>query len=197
LRNNQLISQAAINLLLLDDITNDLTEYTPLKLRPTAPLPINYDHYVMSMFHPITGELITSYRCLMKDPITAKTWMTAFGKDFGGMCQSNTKTGQKGTNALFVMPPKVIPNIPKDRMVTYAWITVDHFPQMEDPNRIQITAGGYLINSLGKLTMHQTANTTTSKLHWNTVLSTQKAKYMCLDIKKNYLSTPINRTEYM
>jgi hypothetical protein len=29
--------------------------------------------------------------------------MTAFGKDFGGMSQGDNKTGQVGTNAMFVM----------------------------------------------------------------------------------------------
>ena len=27
----------------------------------------------------------------------------AFGKDFGGMAQGDNKTGQKGTNSVFVM----------------------------------------------------------------------------------------------
>jgi hypothetical protein len=37
----------------------------------------------------------------------------------------------------------------------------------------------------------------TSKLHWNSVLSTQKAKYMCLDMKNIYLSAPLDRYKYM
>ncbi len=44
-------------------------------------------------------------------------------------------------------------------------------------------AGGNLINYPGKLST-QTATLTTSKLMWNSVLSTEWAKYMCLDIKK-------------
>jgi hypothetical protein len=50
------------------------------------------------MVHPITGETITSYKRLMHYPDTAKTWQTAFGKDFGGMAQGDKKTGQTGTN---------------------------------------------------------------------------------------------------
>jgi hypothetical protein len=38
---------------------------------------------------------------------------------------------------------------------------------------------------------------TTSKLMWNSVLSTEGAKYMCLDIKKFYLSTHLDWYEYM
>jgi hypothetical protein len=39
----------------------------------------------------------------MHDPTMTEIWQTVFGKDFGGMAQSCNKTGQKGTNAMFVM----------------------------------------------------------------------------------------------
>jgi hypothetical protein len=42
----------------------------------------------------------------MNDPETAKIWQTAFVKDFGGMAQGDNKTGQKGTNSVFVMTHK-------------------------------------------------------------------------------------------
>jgi hypothetical protein len=54
-------------------------------------------------------------------------------------------------------------------------IVVDYRPKKEDPNRIQITAGDNLINHPGEL-MKRTADITTSKLHWNSMLSIQKAK---------------------
>ncbi len=39
---------------------------------------------------------------------------------------------------------------------------------------------------------------TTAKLHWNSVLSTPSAKFMCLDIKIFYLlSAPLDRYKYM
>ncbi len=66
-------------------------------------------------------------------------WQRAFGKDFGGMAQGCNKTGQKGTNAIFVMTHTEIPNIPKDRTVTYARVVVDFRPHKEDPHRIRIT----------------------------------------------------------
>ena len=55
-------------------------------------------------FNPITGETISSYKKLMNNPARAEVWQTAFGKDFGGMAQGCNRTGQKGTNAMFVMP---------------------------------------------------------------------------------------------
>ena len=79
----------------------------------------------MPMVHPVTGETISSFKRLKEDPDTAETWNTAFGKDFGGMAQGNNKTGQKGTNSIFVMTHAEISRILKDRMVTYAQIVVD------------------------------------------------------------------------
>ncbi len=175
----------------MDGIDNDLTKFSPLKLQPQPVHQRNYVHYAMPMVHPVTDETITSYKKLMKDPITQETWMMAFGKDFGGMSQGDNEMRKVGTNAMFVMEPKDIPNIPMDRMVTYANVVVDFRPQKEDPHRIRITAGGNLINYPGKLTI-QTADITMSKLHWNSVLSTQKMKYMCLNLKKFYLSAPLD-----
>ncbi len=103
------------------------------------------------------------------------------------MAQGNNKTGQKGTNSIFVMTHMEITLIPSDHVVTYSGVVVDHRLQEEDPNRIRMVAGRNLIKRCypGKLTT-STADLTTSKLHWNSVLSTQRAKYMCLDIKNFY-----------
>ena len=196
LRNLRLISQEAINQLLLDNLTQDATPFIPTKLCAKPSAIVNYAHYAMPMIHHITGEHISSYKRLMNDPTTSEIWMTAFRKDFGAMNQGDDKTGQPGTNAMFVMNPANVPNIPKDRTCTYARVVVDHCPQQADPNRIRITAGGNLINYPGELTT-RTADITTAKLLWNSVLSTPGAKYMCLDIKKFYLSAPLDRFEYM
>ena len=37
----------------------------------------------------------------------------------------------------------------------------------------------------------------TSKILWNSILSTEVTKYTCIDIKNFYLGTPLNRYEYM
>jgi hypothetical protein len=95
------------------------------------------------MVHPITGETISSYKRLMKDPETAEVWQTAFGKDFGGMAQGDNKTGQKGTNSVFVMTHNEI-DIAKaaDHKWTYVRIVVNYRPQKEDPNQIRIAVRG-------------------------------------------------------
>ena len=94
------------------------------------------------------------------------------------------------------MKKEDIKNIPKDQKVTYAWIVVDYRPQKKDPNRVRITAGGNLIQYPYELTT-RTANLPTSKILWNSVISTPGARYMCVDIKNMYLATPMDRFEYM
>ncbi len=106
----------------------------------------------------------------MNNPDTAEVWMTAFGKDSAGMSQGDNKTGQKGTNAMFVMSLQDIPQFPKDCVVPYARVVINHHPQKTDPNCIRITAGGNLINYPGELTTRM-ADITTLKLHWNSILA--------------------------
>ncbi len=43
----------------------------------------------------------------------------------------------------------------------------------------------------------RTANLDTAKLRWNRVISTENARYMCLDIKKIYLTTALEYFKYM
>ena len=81
-------------------------------------------------------------------------------------------------------------------MIMYACVAVDFCPQKTDPHCIRITARGNLMNYPGELTT-QRANLTTSKLMWKSVLTTEGANYMCLDIKNFYLTAPLGRYEYM
>ena len=53
------------------------------------------------------------------------------------MAQGDNKTGQRGTNAMFVMNYDDIKKILKaGKIFTYANPVVDHRPQKEDPNRV-------------------------------------------------------------
>ncbi len=110
----------------------------PHNLCPTlsAPSCLDSKQVAMPMVHPTTGKTISSYKCLMQDPATAKTWQTAFGKDFGDMAQGNNKTGQKDMNSIFVMTHKEIAKIPKDWTITYAWVVVDFCPRKADLHRL-------------------------------------------------------------
>jgi hypothetical protein len=195
----RLISQQALNAMTMRETLTPPMVFTPRKFVPIAyedNVP-NFAHFASPMIHPTTGETISSYKRLMNDPETAEVLQTAFGKDFGGMAQGDDKTGQKGMNSVFVMTHKEI-NIARNagHKWTYARVVVNYRPQKEDPDRIRIAVGGNLITYRGN-TSTQTADLTTSKLLWNSVLSTDGARYMCLDIKNFHLTAALDYYEYM
>ncbi len=167
-----------------------------------APSPASHDipwcceHFCAPVIHPVTGASITKYKTLVNDPLTSYTWSRAFGKEFGNLAQGDEVTNTKGTDSIFVMTHEQIQAIPNDRTITYTRIVVDYRPQKADPNRVRLTAGGNLIDYPGELTT-RTADLTTTKLLWNSVISTEGARYLCLDIKNFYLGTPMDRFEYM
>jgi hypothetical protein len=72
----------------------------------------------------------------MHDPAIAKIWQTAFSKDFSSMAHGDLKTGQKGTNSIFVMSHAEILNITQNQTITYARVIVDFCPQKAEPHRI-------------------------------------------------------------
>ena len=198
----RLVTQHALNALTFAECANMMDAFTPRCLlddddsKSTHPH-LQPEHFASPMVHPITGETISSYKRLMHDPATSETWQTAFGKDFGGMAQGDDKTGQKGTNAMFVMSHDEIRKVLKQKKkFTYGNPVVDYRPQKEDPNRIRITAGGNLVTYESSPSV-RTADLDTAKLHWNSVISTDGAKYMCLDIKNFYLTAKLDYFEYM
>jgi hypothetical protein len=102
-----------------------------------AKLPTNFEHYANPMVHPVTGKTISSYKKLMHNPATAEVWQTAFGRDFGSIAQGDKKTGQKGTNAMFVMSHNEIAHAKAaNKFFTYGNPVVDYRPQKEFPHLI-------------------------------------------------------------
>ena len=112
-------------------------------------------------------------------------------KELGRLAQGYGDT--KGTNTIRFMNLEEIKKIPRDRVVTYARIVVDYRTQKTDPNRVRITAGGNLISYPFELTT-RTEDLTTSKLLWNSTISTKGAKYMCADAKKITVPPPLTGT---
>ena len=144
--------------------------------------------------HPVTNETITKYQKLIDDPLLRDVWTKAMAKELGRLAQGYGDT--KGTNTIRFLTHEEIRNIPADRTVTYARIVVDYRPQKDDPNRVRITVGGNLIDYPFELTT-RTADLQTTKIMWNSVVSTPGAKYACADIGNMYLETPMERREYM
>ena len=155
---------------------------------------VDLQEFCAGVVHPVTNETITKYQKLIDDPLLRDTWTKAMCKELGRLAQGYD--GTEGTDTIKFLTHEEIRAIPADRTVTYARIVVDYRPQKEDPNRVRITVGGNLIDYPYELTT-RTADLTTTKIMWNSVLSTPDAKYMCADVKNFYLGTPLDRPEYM
>ena len=146
----RIVTRHAINALTTSEKGKCQNAFTPEALLHSAvedePNHCHFEHFASPMVHPVTGETISSYKKLMHNPATAEVWQTAFGKDFGGMAQGDDKTGQKGTNSMFVMNHKDIKRaLEHKKKFTYGNPVVDYRPQKDDPHCIRITAGGNLI----------------------------------------------------
>jgi hypothetical protein len=125
----RVITRHAINLLALHEQASCDMRFTPKSLMQHAPMPVHYEHYTSPMVHPVTGQTISSYKKLMHNFVMAEVWQTAFGKDFGGMAQGCNKTGQKGTNAMFVMSHDEIGaamRANKSSLMLTRWLITDH-----------------------------------------------------------------------
>ena len=97
-----------------------------------------------------------------------------------------------GTNTIFSIPKD---KVPAGRKVTYGRIEAEIRPQKAETHRTRLTVGGNLIHFPGDVTT-PTADLITSKIIFNSVLSTKNAKFMCADISNFYLNDPMDRYEY-
>jgi len=197
-----MISQEAVNFIREKVYNGDPTTWMPETFITSSPstapknkYEVDIEHFCAPIIHPVTGETITKYHKLIKDPQTKDIWSLAFGKKFGNLAQGDEVTGTEGTHSVFFMSHDDIKSIPSDRVVTYARIVVNFCPQKKDPNRVRITAGGNLIDYPGELTT-RSVDLTTSKILWNSVLITKDAKFMGIDISNFYLGTPMDGYEY-
>jgi hypothetical protein len=85
---------------------------------------------------------------------------------------------------------------PADRTTTYLRIVAALKSNKTEPKRICFTVGGNRIDYKGNVST-PTADLMTVKCLLNSVVSTNNAEFMTIDIKDFYLNTPMNRYEYM
>jgi len=96
---------------------------------------IDIEEVCNGVVHPITKETITKYPELMHDPLLKKLWVPAMSKELH--CLAQGKEGvTSGTHTIFFLSHNEIKCIPKDRIITYARIVIDHRPQKDDRNRV-------------------------------------------------------------
>ena len=120
-----------------------------------------------------------------------KVWSDSFARELDQLAQGTKDI--KGTDTMFFIKKEATP---KGCIVTYGRIVVNHHHQKEDPYRTRLTVGGDRIEHPWEKSC-PTAGLTTSKLLFNSVLSTDDARFFCIDIWHFYLCTPLDRFEYM
>ena len=155
---------------------------------------VDPQEYCAGVTHPETGKTITSYRKWMQTPALKHVWEEAMCKELGKF--SNGWNDTEGMQTVRFLTHEEIAAISSNRTITYARIVVDCRKQKNDQNRVRITVGGNLLKGYQELTV-RTADLTTSKVMWNSTISTKGARYMCRDISGFYLETPLPKKEYM
>ena len=141
-----------------------------------------------------TGELL-EYRQLIRNPKYKEDWKYSFGNEIGRLAQGMPGGRARGTNTLyFVRRDEIPPNRLKD--IAHAKIVCNVRPQKAETNRTRLTFAGQNIDS-GMDNGTPTADLLTVKLLLNSVISTEGARFMGIDIKNFYLNTPMDRPEYL
>jgi hypothetical protein len=149
--------------------------------------------FLNAVLNEDTGELM-EYRHLIKDPKYSTTWRKAYGKELGRLAQGIPGLVQ-GTNTIVFIAKDDVPT-DRRRDVTYGRICANFRPEKEDPHRVRLTVGGNKIHFPGDCGT-PTADMLTTKILLNSIISTQGARFMTIDIKDFYLNTPMARPEFM
>jgi hypothetical protein len=159
----------------------------PLFLLPTS----LSQHVGNSVLDPITGQSL-EYRQLSQGP-TKDKWIHGFANEIGRLAQGIGTRMPTGTDTIHFIKRE---QVPSDRKVTYGRIVATIRPQKSETHPVRLTVGGDLIDYPGDVST-PTADMTTTKILFNSVISTPDARFMCTDVKDFYLNTPMARYEYM
>ena len=153
--------------------------------------------YANAVLDEESGHML-ELRDLLKHPKHSKIWTIAACKEYGRLFQGYGKNADgtkiaEGTNTCHWCPKS---QVPKHKKATYAQYIVDVRPEKEDPNRVQITAGGNRLDYFGE-TSTETASLETAKILINSVLSTKNAKFMAMDISNFYIQNDLEDYQYI
>jgi hypothetical protein len=157
--------------------------------------PIQQNPQTMPMANSVINEdtgASLEYRHLIKDDSTFTVCNKAAENEFGRLAQG-VPDRIEGSNTFFFIPRQAVP---KGKIITYGRFVVDIRPNKSEIHRVRLTVGGNLIQYPGGVST-RSANLTTSKCLWNSTISTEGARYMCLNLKNFYLGTPMDSFEYM
>jgi len=126
-------------------------------------------------FNPDTGK-ITEYGALSHSSDSSH-WQAANSTEIHQLAQGIAT--MPGTNTMFFIPVTMLPAWQK---ATYLCILCVHCPEKSVPQQVRWTVGSDRIHYDGDVST-KTANLTTTKLLFNSVISTPKAQYMMGNLK--------------
>ena len=101
----------------------------------------------------------------------------------------------QGTNTIFFIHKHQVP-ADRWRDVTYAKFVCELKPNKKEIHQTRLTIGGNKVHYPGDVGT-PTADLTLVKMHVNSVISTQNARYMTIDVKNFYLNMPMVRYKYV
>ena len=141
---------------------------------------------------PETGQLL-EYRQLLRHPKFKDTWNLSAANEFGRLAQG-IKGRVKATDTIKFIRKS---DIPLDRLkdVTYLKFVCTVRTEKEEPNRTRATFGGNLIHYPDDVGT-PTADLLLIKIFFNSVISTEGARFATADLSNFYLCTPMPRPEF-
>jgi hypothetical protein len=150
------------------------------------------DHFAFAVIDEETGKAL-EYKDLITLDQYKRIWSTSYANELGRLTQGIRDI--PGTNTMFYINKS---EIPEDRRkdITYGRIVVVVRLQKKEQERTRLTVGGNLIDYPWEVAT-PTADLTTAKLLFNSVISTPGAVFVVLDCKNFYLQTPMKRPEFM
>ena len=149
--------------------------------------------YMNAVLDGETGELL-EYRQLIQRPKYKDVWSKSFANEIGRLAQGIGGRVDPTNTIFFITKCEVPPGRFKD--VTYGRIVYNYRNQKSEKHRTRLIVGGDRINypdNWGTPTL----DLLTFKLLLNSVISTDGARFMSIDIKDFYLNTPMARSEFM
>ena len=146
-----------------------------------------------AIFDEESGKML-KYRKLITHPKYKEVWTHSLANEFGRLAQG-VGTRIARTNTIFFVTKNDIP-ANRRRDITYGKFVCEYKPNKAEKERTRFTVGGDKINYPGNCAT-PTGDLTLFKIMLNSVISTPGARFMMLDIKNFYLSTPMEQYEYV
>ena len=154
-----------------------------------------HSHHRLNTVLDTDSRKLLEYRHLLKSK-HKEIWSNECSKEFARLCQGQAQDDTPFTNTIFFISPH---DLPPGKKPTYLRICADYRPQKKDPYQTGFTIGGNLIEYNGN-TYTPTADLTTAKLLFNSVISDPGLRFFSLDVSNFYLKTKFtskDQYEYM